>query len=97
MSKPNKKLSRTKPTKAKPSVAPAGTPTAASAPEVPSPQAEESAPVKMETAVGESVKTVTSTQLVGKVEAPKPATRSGGAGWFVPPQQKSGFGMGGTK
>jgi hypothetical protein len=92
-----KPISRTEPTKAKPSVAPAGTPTAVSAPEVPSPQATEVAPVKMEPAVGESLKTVTATQLTGKVETEKPVTRSGGASWFVPPQKPSGFGMGGTK
>lgn len=95
MSKP-KKFPRTEPTKAKPSVAPAGTPTTASAPEVPSSQAPEASPVKV---VGESLKTVTSTQLVGTVatEAPKPVTRTGGASWFVPQQKPSGFGTGGTK
>lgn len=94
--KSSKKLSRTEPTKAKPSVVPAGTPTAASAPDVPLPVTPEASPkVK---AVGELLtKTTTATQLVGKVEAPKPVTRSGGASWFVPPQKPSGFGMGGTK
>lgn len=93
----SKKLSRTEPTKTKSSVVPAGTPTAASASEVPLPQAAEAAPVKMETAVGEPLKTATSTQLVGEVAAEPPVTRTGGAGWFVPPQKQSGFGMGGTK
>ena len=96
MSKPHKKLSRHEPTKTMSSVAPAGTPTAVSAPEVPSPQAPEASPV-IKTAVGESLKTVTTTQLVGKVEVTKPVTRSGGAGWFIPSQKPSGFGMGGTK
>lgn len=88
-----KKISRTEPTKAAAEVAPAGTPTAASAPEVPLPQTPDASPEK---AVGESLNTVTTTQLVGKVEN-QPVTRSGGAGWFVPPQRQSGFGMGGTK
>jgi hypothetical protein len=92
-----KPLSRTEPTKAKPSVVPAGTPTAASEPEAPLPQATEVAPVKIRPAVGEPLKTVTSTQLVGKIDKPLPVTRSGGASWFVPPQKPSGFGMGGTK
>jgi len=91
-----KKFSRTEPTKALPSVAPAGTPTAVSAPEVPSPPAAEAASVQIEKAVGEPL-TETTTQAVVTKEVPKPVTRTGGAGWFVPAQRQSGFGMGGTK
>lgn len=89
----SKKLSRTEPTKTKSSVVPAGTPTAASASEVPLPQAAEAAPVKMETAVGESLQTATT--VAPPVE--QPVTRSGGAGWFIPAQKPSGFGAKGTK
>jgi hypothetical protein len=84
MSKPNKKLSRTEPTETPSSVAPAGTPTAASAPEVPLPQAA----VQIEPAVGESLPIVTL--------SPPVVTRTSGAGWFIPQQQASGFGTKGN-
>lgn len=73
MSKPNKKLSRHEPTKTKVEVAPAGTPTAASAPEVPLPITPEASPVMK--AVGESLKTEESKALRDEALALFEATR----------------------
>lgn len=84
-----KKISRTEPVSSE--AVPAGTPTAASTPEGSLPLVPAASPVK---AVGESL---TQTATIEAPPVPIAPTRTGGAGWFVPPQKPSGFGAKGTK
>jgi hypothetical protein len=90
MSKKNKTFSRNEPTATSVSVAPAGTPTEVSAPEVPSPTDTAETVTPEESSVAEQPVGVTQSQEI--VSAIKQEQPRGGASFFIPAQKQSGFG-----